>query len=380
MSKPIGIYIHVPFCQTKCPYCDFYSLTGQSVSIFDDYTKAVICSLALWSGRLSGARADTLYFGGGTPTLLGGERLAEIIKAAGRHFGIEGAEITIEANPGDSLEPVFSAFAQAGGNRVSIGAQSFNQEQLRVLGRRHNPADARAAIETALSAGIHNISVDIMLCIPTPEPENPDRQIELAVQSVSDAAKLRAKHISAYMLKIEKNTPFSDKKGELFLPSEDTAAEIYLAACLELERQGYRQYEISNFAAPGYICRHNLKYWNLEPYLGIGPAAHSYLDGRRFYYPADLDAFISGCAPEPEGDHITKKITEQEYIMLRLRLAEGVTNQGFLERFSRPIPQKYYRRASRIPSEYLTADSKGIRLNRRGFLLSNTIIARLLDD
>ena len=167
-------------------------------------------------GRLSGARADTLYFGGGTPTLLGGERLAEIIKAAGRHFGIEGAEITIEANPGDSLEPVFSAFAQAGGNRVSIGAQSFNQEQLRVLGRRHNPADARAAIETALSAGIHNISVDIMLCIPTPEPENPDRQIELAVQSVSDAAKLRAKHISAYMLKIRKTPLFLIRKGSFF--------------------------------------------------------------------------------------------------------------------------------------------------------------------
>jgi oxygen-independent coproporphyrinogen-3 oxidase len=118
----------------------------------------------------------------------------------------------------------------------------------------------------------------------------------------------------------------------------------------------------------------------LEPYLGIGPAAHSYLDGRRFYYTANLDAFISGCAPVPEGDRITKKITEQEYIMLKLRLAEGVTNQGFLERFSHPIPKKYYRRASLIPSEYLTADSKGIRLNRRGFLLSNTIIARLLDD
>ena len=216
MSKPIGIYIHVPFCQSKCPYCDFYSLTGQSASIFDDYTEAVIRSLALWSGRLSGARADTLYFGGGTPTLLGGERLAEIIKAAGRHFGLEGAEITIEANPGDSLEPVFSAFAQAGGNRVSIGAQSFNQEQLRVLGRRHNPADVRAAIEAALSAGIRNISVDIMLCVPTPEPETPDRQIELAVQSASDAAKLRVKHISAYMLKIEKNTPFSDRKGSFF--------------------------------------------------------------------------------------------------------------------------------------------------------------------
>ncbi len=375
---PIGLYIHVPFCVSKCPYCDFYSLPGLTEERADAYTAAVLRSLDEWAGRLDGkAAADTLYFGGGTPSLLGGERLARIIEAARRRFGLNRAEITLEANPADGLDETFRAFAAAGGNRVSLGMQSASADELRSLGRRHHPADVEKAVSAARQAGIGNLSLDLMLGL--------ERQsVASVVASVQEAARLGAEHISAYLLKIEEGTPYAAKRDSLVLPDDDQTAELYLAACEALELAGYRQYEISNFARPGRESRHNLKYWNLDPYLGIGPSAHSFLNGQRFAYARDLAAFLHGNGAESErpandtpADAIAEG-SEEEYVLLRLRLAEGLTEEGFRQKFGRPLPAVYRQRAAALPTQLVEADGSGIRLTRLGFLLSNALIARLI--
>ncbi|HHV51053.1 MAG TPA: radical SAM family heme chaperone HemW [Clostridiales bacterium] len=381
MEKPIGLYIHVPFCLSKCPYCDFYSVTSPDGEALDGYADAVIRSLARWHEEMPGVAADTLYFGGGTPSALGGERIARIIDAAAGYFGLKNAEITMETNPGDNLRQVFTSFAAAGGNRVSIGVQSINQEQLKILGRRHTPEDATAAVSAAKAAGIENVSIDFILGIPCLNPEEMEGQAKGIVESASYALRLGVKHISAYILKIEENTPFYSRRDSLLLPDEDMTATIYLTACETFDLLGFKQYEISNFAIPGYESRHNLKYWNCDPYLGIGPSAYSYIDGRRFYYPSDIKAFMEGCSPVSEGgEEIIQNSSGQEYIMLRLRLSEGVTNEGYMERFGTPLPRELYERAAKLPSGLLVADSKGIRLTKYGFLLSNAIISHLLFD
>ena len=375
---PIGLYIHVPFCVSKCPYCDFYSLPGLTEERADAYTAAVLRSLDEWAGRLGGkAAADTLYFGGGTPSLLGGERLAQIIEAARRRFGLNRAEITLEANPADGLDETFHAFAAAGGNRVSLGMQSASADELRSLGRRHHPADVEKAVSAARQAGIGNLSLDLMLGL--------ERQsVASVVASVQEAARLGAEHISAYLLKIEEGTPYAAKRDSLALPDDDQTAELYLAACEALELAGYRQYEISNFARPGRESRHNLKYWNLDPYLGIGPSAHSFLNGQRFAYARDLAAFLHGNGAEcerPANDTPADAIaegSEEEYVLLRLRLAEGLTEEGFRQKFGRPLPAVYRQRAAALPPQLVEADESGIRLTRLGFLLSNALIARLI--
>ena len=379
---PIGLYIHVPFCVAKCPYCDFYSLPSAGSrpadgERLDAYTAALLRSLEGWAARLPGARADTLYFGGGTPSLLGGERLARILGAARRLFGLDGAEITLEANPADGLGETFRAFAAAGGNRVSLGMQSALPGELRSLGRRHMPADVEAAVRDARAAGIRNLSLDLMLGL--------ERQGEAAVRaSVGEAARLGAEHVSAYLLKIEEGTPYAARRDSLCLPDDDRTADLYLLACEELEARGYRQYEISNFARPGCASRHNLKYWNLDPYLGIGPSAHSYLGGRRLAYPRDLAGFLAGEGPEAErgpADEADGSIAEggeEEYLLLRLRLADGVEEAAFRQKFGRPIPAAYRKRAAALPPHLVTVDGRGIRLTRQGFLLSNPLTVRIL--
>lgn len=385
---PIGLYIHVPFCVSKCPYCDFYSLPAPGLRSspgcrpaeeerLDAYTAAVLRALEGWAGRLPGETADTLYFGGGTPSLLGGGRIARILEAARRLFGLEGAEITLEANPADGLEETFRAFAAAGGNRVSLGMQSASPGELRSLGRRHAPADVEKAVRAARAAGIRSLSLDLMLGL--------EGQSAASVQaSVEEAARLGAEHVSAYLLKIEEGTPYAARRESLALPDEDGQADLYLAACEALEGQGYRQYEISNFARPGFSSRHNLKYWNLAPYLGIGPSAHSFLGGRRFAYPRDLDGFLRGDGPAPErdgsslGEEAIREGSEEEYILLRLRLTEGVSEAAFREKFGVPLPAVYRQRAAALPPSLVTVDEAGIRFTREGFLLSNPLTVRLL--
>lgn len=366
MQNPFGLYIHVPFCDGKCPYCDFFSLRGTE-AMMDEYTESIIGKIKFWSEE-TGRSADTLYFGGGTPSLLGGKRIARITEAARSVFGLENAEITVEANPGGDLSDFFREAAAAGVNRVSLGLQSADENELRLLGRRHTADDAARAAEAAHRAGIENLSLDLMLAVQGQTEES-------LARSVSFCRKLGAKHVSAYLLILEPHTLYWKQKDTLNLPSEDGAAELYLAACGELETLGYRQYEISNFAEPGFESRHNTKYWHCEEYLGLGPSAHSFLDGKRFHYARSLAGFLRGEEPEQDGTGGGF----EEFAMLRLRLTEGLTDEACLARFGTPIPERIKKAARRYEAGGLTVCEKGgFHFTPKGFLVSNMLTAEIL--
>lgn len=361
-----GIYIHVPFCKSKCPYCDFYSITACDGDLMDRYTAALCGSFRPFAG----VKADTLYFGGGTPSLLGGARIGRLIEECVKLFSLTDAEITLEANPSDDLANTLKAFAAAGGNRLSLGMQAAEDRELEALGRRHRMADLIRTAEDARRAGLSNLSLDLMLATPGQTRESVDK-------AAAVCRELGASHVSAYLLKIEPGTPFAAHPPAL--PDEDGAADRYLYACETLERAGYVQYEISNFAVPGYESRHNLKYWNAEPYLGFGPAAHSFYGGKRWAYPRDLTGFLAGIPPEPEEEGDIPAGGPEEYAMLRLRLTAGLTEAGFAARFGVPLPDLWRRRAAALPPALVCADGAGIRLTRQGLLLSTPLIARILE-
>lgn len=363
----LGVYVHVPFCETKCPYCDFYSLTGTSDEDKDRYVQAVLHTADAYRGQ----SADTVYFGGGTPSLLGAERIAALLSGLRKCFTVtDDAEITIEANPADDLADVMTAFSAAGGNRVSLGMQSGDDEGLGRLGRRHTTAQVDAAVQAVFSAGIRNLSLDLMLGTP--------HQTEQDVKNaVTRCTQLGANHVSAYLLKLEPDTPFGKRPPAL--PSEDETVALYHVAAEQLEAAGFVQYEISNFAKEGYRSRHNQKYWNLDPYIGIGPAAHSFFEGKRFYYPRSLVDFIDGKPPIYEtADETIPENSPIEYAMLRLRLTEGLTACDFERRFGIPLPTEWVTRARSFPSSLVISDDNGIRLTREGFLVSDALIARIL--
>ena len=367
----IGLYLHIPFCVSKCPYCDFYSVTATDLQL-DAYTEALTRSLTKWA-ETTGEIADTVYFGGGTPSLLGAKRLAHLTETACRLFSVPNdAEITLEANPAEALDEVFAAFAAAGGNRLSLGMQSASDKQLHTLGRRHTVSQTETAIRAARAAGITNNSLDLML-------GTPEQTINDVKTAVACCAQWGASHVSAYLLKLEPGTPFADAPPPL--PDEDATVALYHAAAETLETYGYRQYEISNFAKPGFESRHNLKYWSLDPYLGIGPSAHSFLSGKRFAYPRSLAAFMNGAEPTAESTAPTAipEGSAEEYAMLRLRLTEGLRENLFALRFGTPIPAAWRRAASALPTSLIHCDGEGIRLTREGFLVSNAIVSRLLE-
>ena len=370
--EKIGLYIHIPFCVSKCPYCDFHSAALgtplQQQAALDDYTAALLRSMEEWAQRLK-TTADTLYFGGGTPSLMGGRRLAQVIDAARRLYGLEGAEITMEANPADNLADTLSAFAAAGGNRLSLGMQSVVPSELALLGRRHTPSDVARTMADARRAGIENISLDVMLGIG-------GQTTDSACHSVDVAAELGASHLSAYLLKIEPNTPYGACPPDL--PSEDETVELYHAAFAQMDSHGYRQYEISNAALPDRESRHNLKYWLSEPYLGLGPAASSCIGGHRFTYPRDTAAFVAGNTPVEDPCEGAPVGSAEEYALLRLRLAQGLSAADFANRFGTDLPAEWVRRAAALPRTLVEVDEEHICLTREGFLLSNAIISRII--
>lgn len=365
-EPPFGLYIHVPFCDGKCPYCDFYSMRG-SEERMDEYTSSIIDKINTYGNSIN-RRADTLYFGGGTPSLLGAKRLAALIAAARESFGLADAEITLEANPAEDLSAFLQEVHNAGANRLSIGLQSSDEEELRLLGRRHTAVQAKKAVRDAQKAGFSNLSLDLMLGIQNQTRESLLRSIEFCAES-------GVQHISAYLLKIEPHTAYYKNREQLRVPGEDEASDLYLFACEELERRGFLQYEISNFSKPGYESRHNLKYWHCEEYLGLGPAAHSFMDGKRFYYDRNLSAFLRGCDPVQDG----AGGDFEEYAMLAMRLTEGLAEQDCRKRFGHGIPAHVMQAAGKYESGGLTVcTGSGFRFTRKGFLVSNTLIAELL--
>ncbi|MFU0832116.1 MAG: Heme chaperone HemW [Oscillospiraceae bacterium] len=366
MNNQIGLYIHVPFCDGKCPYCDFYSIRGTQ-ELMDEYTERIIKQLIYKSEQYE-CRADTLYFGGGTPSLLGAERIIRILETAQTCYGLENAEITVEANPGDELSDFFRDIRAAGVNRLSLGMQSAQNEELRLLGRRHTTEQTAHCVEQARAAGFENISLDLMLAVQGQTAESLRRSIQFCAQA-------GAEHVSAYLLKIEPGTAYDKNRSGLRIPDEDTAAALYLLACEELENSGYHQYEISNFAKDGFQSRHNLKYWHCEEYLGFGPAAHSFYHGKRFFVPKSIDAFLRGGPPVSEGEGGSF----EEFAMLALRLTEGLTDVRCEERFGYPVPRRIKMAAQRYQAAGMTVCTEnGFHFTPRGFLVSNALTAQIL--
>ncbi len=347
-----GLYIHVPFCLRKCPYCDFYSV-GYDESLAERYARAVIRNIRAYGGEF-----DSVYFGGGTPILMA-DRIGEILCAVGF---TQNAEITVECNPCEMTEEALETLLDAGVNRLSVGVQSLDNRVLAALGRRHDASTAENAILAAKKAGFGNISADIMLATP--------RQTADSLKSTLERlAELPLTHISAYMLKIEPNTPFGKDTPEL--PDEDETADMYLQTVRALSEHGFGQYEISNFAKEGFECRHNLKYWRREEYLGIGAAAHSLYKGRRFYIERGVEDFISAERQRElaEGELPDDREIYEERVMLGLRLAEGISEELY-----KPL----LKGLERIPEKYYGINDERLALTAEGFAVSNTIISMLL--
>lgn len=363
--KKIGLYLHIPFCAKKCPYCDFYSSNADSSTI-DKYVSD-LCRKIEHYGSIINRKVDTLYFGGGTPSLIGAKRLSEIKTAVENSFGLDNAEITVEVNP-SKQDFDFELLHKNGFNRISIGLQSANDNELKLLGRLHDSRQADLCIQSAQAAGFDNISLDLMIAIP-------EQTKSSLMHSIAFCAGHHIQHISAYILKTEKGTPYYQMRSQLRLPDDDEQADMYLFACEKIREYGFYQYEISNFSKTGFESRHNLKYWHDEEYLGLGPSAHSFLTGRRFYYERSFDDFYADkTVDDGEGGDV------EEWIMLGLRLAEGINNYRFRERFDTDIPQKYFDRAKLLEKIGLVRVGENhIALTEKGLIVSNAVIAKILD-
>lgn len=374
----LGIYIHIPFCRSKCDYCDFYSLAGREERM-DAYQKALLAHIGETAPLADGIQVDTIYFGGGTPSFYGDKRLRELLSAVEKQFQVEkGAEITLEANP-DSVEvKSLRRLRKAGFNRLSLGMQSSCPEELTAIHRPHTVRQCDQAVTAAKKARFQNLSLDLIYGLP-------GQTMDSWKATVEHALSLIPQHLSCYGLKVEEGTPLAARvaAGEV-LPDDDMQAELYLWTVGRLERAGFVQYEISNFAKPGYESRHNLRYWLTRPYIGFGPGAHSDFGGRRYSVTRDLDRYIDGVLRG--GDLIdSEELIPQrercgEYLMLRLRTAQGIEEWEYR--------RAYFMDFDPLERRLLEFEAKGWaqksqegrwRLTPRGFLVSNALIGDLLE-
>lgn len=370
-----GLYIHIPFCRSKCPYCDFYSMPKND-KLIESYCNALIDEIE--TGRRTkefclnaDMSFDTVYFGGGTPSLIGAERLGRILECIKKNYKIaDNAEITAECNPSTVDDEFFRVLASYGFNRISLGLQSAVDTERRSLGRLADKDKVLSVIDEAKTNGISNISLDVMLGVPS-------QTIESLNETVDFLLNTHIPHISAYMLSIEDGTVFHKRQNLLKLPDEDTVCDMYSHLSTILVQNGYGHYEISNFAKAGFESRHNLKYWECEEYLGLGAAAHSFIKGKRFYFERNAEAFISGDTAVFDsygGD-------SEEYLMLGLRLKKGISASSYRSRFGCDIPESFIKNAKRfIQSGHISLDGDTYALTQSGMLISNYIISNLLED
>lgn len=375
-QKKLGIYVHIPFCKSKCEYCDFYSLGGsRDRRVTDDYLQALADHIKE-SGRLTPEHVvDTVYFGGGTPSFFGAENLEKILDEIQRRFRLDpDPEITLEANPDSVTKASLKKLLRAGFNRISIGVQSDDDEMLKKLGRPHTYEQARQAVARAREVGFTNVSVDLMYGLP-------NQTLTAWKETVENVLTLKPDHLSAYALRVEEGTPLWGYRDCANLPDDDKQAEMYLAACRILQDYGYEHYEISNFARPGFVSRHNMKYWELGEYLGFGPSAASDFAGKRFSAVADLRGYIDGIRQHGsilrECETIPMRERAGEYVMLRLRTNRGINaeeyEKGFLMPF-KPLEALLSRFEAR---GYAKKEEDNWVLTEQGWLVSNQIILAL---
>jgi oxygen-independent coproporphyrinogen-3 oxidase len=392
MPEPLSIYVHIPFCTAKCGYCDFNSYAGHEHMI-PSYTEGLVRETKLWRSATAGRAAETIFFGGGTPSLTPLGELRRIMDGLREAFAVApDAEVTVEANPGSLDEDYLRGLRELGVNRLSIGVQSFHDDELRALDRIHSAADAKDAFRAARAAGFDNVNLDLIYGLP----EHP---IERWRESAEQALALDPEHLSLYALTVEEGTPLARDvaRGRTPAPDPDLQAEQYEWTQDRLARAGYEHYEISNWARPGRRCRHNLTYWRCGEYLGLGAGAHSYLDGVRFAAAALPQQYLSlvdeswraAQAVDDDtpmrqvvsGETITPELAMSDTLVLGLRLVEGVSLASFSERFGVDALDVYGSRLAE-PFEWglLEIEDGALRLTRRGRLLSNEVFVRLLPD
>jgi len=368
-ADKIGIYIHIPFCKRKCNYCDFCSFTPSETSKIHEYIEALTKEIKSFDGQ--GISADTVFFGGGTPTILTADELSFILNQVKESFEITpDAEITLEANPGTVTKDKLQKCKDSGFNRISFGLQSIHENELKILGRIHTFSDFKASFEAARSVGFSNINVDLMYGIP-------EQTLSSFLESIKVVSALSPEHISAYSLILEEGTPLYSRRNELCLPSEDEECEMYFSLTKALSDAGYEHYEISNYAKSGYRCNHNLKYWNDEEYIGLGLNSHSYFSGIRFFNTSDFSDYLLGKYKLGE-EIISQSEHELEFIMLSLRLKDGVSERRFRELFGKSfIEPRIDKLKSFARLDLLNFDTEGVYLTEKGLYLSNSIISEL---
>ncbi|MBR4019748.1 MAG: radical SAM family heme chaperone HemW [Firmicutes bacterium] len=363
--KKLGIYIHVPFCLSKCKYCGFYSHGGASEAEQTAYVESLVNDIEEY-GRVYGEEyiVDTVFIGGGTPSILPSPYIGEILGCIYDCFTVdEGAEISMESNPKTLTYENLLAYRKAGVNRLSIGVQSLNDDCLKALGRVHTAADFKRNFIMAREAGFDNINMDLMFAIP-------GHTMEVWEETLDEAISLGPEHISFYSLQIEEGTPFYDmyRRGEFDQVPDDIDREMYHRGIAKLKAAGYNHYEISNACKPGWECRHNLKYWSMEDYLGIGPSASSYMKGIRFAE-----------APLMEFHENTQEDDMSEFVFTGLRKTNGISFDDFTRRFGRNFWDVFGDRRAElvlyIESGHLVETGEGLRLSEEGLDISNAIMA-----
>jgi len=373
-----GLYIHIPFCQSLCLYCDFYSKVGSAAEI-ERFLPAAGKEAEINGAQYPDYRYNTVFLGGGTPSILESNQIEKLFESLRRALIIsDNAEITIECNPSSLSRELLNAYKSIGITRVSLGVQSFNDMHLKRLGRAHSSSEAVAAFELARRGGFDNISIDLIYGLP-------DQTIAEWSEDIEQAVKLCSEHISAYNLIIEEETHFGKlhRQGGLNLPPDYVQESMYTELNEMLGKAGYGRYEISNFARSGYECRHNLKYWRLEPYIGLGPAAVSSDLAARWKNKPDLDSYITsleaGQRPTREIEELTGQKVREEYIMLSLRLSEGLSLNELLNRFGYDLRYAKVGILDTFESNgYLEINGDMIRLTEKALFISDEIIVRLI--
>lgn len=371
-----GIYIHIPFCKQRCNYCAFYSSTLYIMQ--EKYVDALCRELIERKEYLTGEAIETIYFGGGTPSTLTIAQLQKICSTVYATYRIsENPEVTIECNPDDLTEEFLSVLRTMPFNRISMGIQSFNDKQLKRLGRRHNAEKARQAVKNARKAGFSNISIDLMFALPGSTAEEWQNDLESAIE-------LKPDHISAYNLMYEEGTPLyrALQRGDFRELSEEENVKQFEMLIENIKKAGYRHYEISNFAMPGKESRHNSSYWNGTPYLGCGAAAHSYNGTSRQWNIADIKEYIKGienCEHNCEIEHLSEEERYNDTILTRLRTADGIPLEWMKERFSSRL-NTYMQRAARkeIALGNLKEKNGHLSLTEKGIFISDTVIRELI--
>lgn len=376
-KTPLGIYVHVPFCRSKCQYCDFYSLTTKDDKLLDGYLDAVCAHIREAGALAPDYLVDTVYFGGGTPSFFGPDGLATILSAVRRSFDVSGsAEITFEANP-DSVTPkLLRRLHSEGFNRVSLGVQCDDDAILDKIGRPHNYEQAVTAVKRIRKAGFRNLSLDLIYGLPNQTRESWEKTLR-------NVLTLEPEHMSCYGLKVEEGTPMAKYQEFMNLPDDDAQADMYLSTVEILRSKGFRQYEISNFARRGMESRHNLKYWLGGEYLGFGPDASSDFAGKRFRTVRDLRGYIDGIL---NGGQVIEELQEVppreragEYLMTRLRTTVGIQAEEYEKQYLLPFgPLEEALEKCRQRGHAVKLDNGFWRLTPEGFLLSNSIISDLL--